>query len=92
MTQFKGKGSNSKAKEEEIDFNNAESFSKIVNEISKDKLKNSKSISDVPKKIIAFLTSNVKVVAIIAGYFILSGIVLNIYGIYRLIKMLCQIM
>lgn len=90
MSGFKGKGSNSKAKEEEIDFNNPDSFSKIVGEISKDKLKNSKSISDVPKKIIAFLTSNVKVVAILAGYLILSGVVLNIYGIYKLIALLCQ--
>ena len=69
--------------DEEINFNDSKSFEKIVSQISKGK-SGSFSFKDVPKKIIGFLTSNVKSVAIIAGYILLCGIGLNIYWISKI--------
>lgn len=70
---------------DEIDFNNPDSFKKIVNEISKEKLSGS-NIKDIPKNVIAFLTGNMKSVAIIAIYFLGTGLVMNIIWIIKLFE------
>lgn len=79
MSNFKGKDSTKK----QIDFDSEASLNSIVAEIGKQKLSGNKSIA---ARLISFITSNAKLTAILAGYFIISGIVINIYGIYQLIK------
>ncbi len=72
-------------KENEIDFNNPDSFKKIVKEISKEKgIKGKYNVGDVPKNVIAFLTGNVKSVVFIAVWFLGSGLYINIKWIYNL--------
>lgn len=72
-----------KENEEEIDFNNPDSLKKVAADISKGKLKAVKGISDIPKKIIAFVTSNMKLVAIFAVYLVACGLYLNIKLIFK---------
>lgn len=58
----------------EIDFNNPDSFKQIINN-SANKKKSKQNIYD---KVISYVTLNVKKIAIIAVYLVLSGIIGNI--------------
>lgn len=59
---------------DEIDFNNPDLFKQIINN-SANKKKSKQNIYD---KVIAYVTLNVKKIAIVAVYLVLSGIIGNI--------------
>lgn len=75
-----------KQNDNEIDFNNPDAFKKVFKEISKEKLKGNYNVGDIPKKVIAFLTGNVKWVVIVAIYLLACGLFLNIKWIYNLFQ------
>jgi len=85
MSGFKGKGANAS---KEVDFNNT-SFESIVKDTVKTKLKNGPS--NPATKAIAFVTSRPKATAILAGYFIFTGVIANVTVIYKSVKFLINL-
>jgi len=75
---------------DEIDFNNPESFKKIVSEITKSKKKKF-SFKNLSGTVIGFVMSNMVVTAIIAIYLLICGITLNVIWISSLIKFLIKL-
>lgn len=73
-----------KIDEESFDFNNPKSFEKLIKGVSTKKDKKGFSVGDI----VSFVMRNKITVALVAIYFLLCGLSLNVYWIFKLISLL----
>lgn len=71
------------SKNKKVNFNDEDSIQNIIHEIASDKSKNKNGKAPFPQRVIAFFTKNISITAVIAIYFIVCGILSNIFFVIR---------